>query len=238
MMIVVPPSIPEDTEMVSLGDEDPYQNMTIEEEVLYFLDDKYDDNPGRDADYTKYGDGLLTNLLAKLHKSHSGFGNRNANHISSSSNHYSSIINAVKCNMTVFMVNNVIKVSNSSKKCFIDEKSDELWLIDSRASHHITNELSDYTSYKPYETPDPIQTANVHDSLMIHSEGTVFFDTKTTNGQIHKVCLNNVCYIPNGSNRLISRGQLCKSGSVEKADNKSTTFLLPTGHMYLSKGIP
>ena len=76
MMIVVPPSIPEDTEMVSLGDEDPYQNMTIEEEVLYFLDDKYDDNPGRDADYTKYGDGLLTNLLAKLHKSHSGFGNR------------------------------------------------------------------------------------------------------------------------------------------------------------------
>ena len=46
-MIVVPPSIPEDTEMVSSGDEESYQNMTIEEEeALYFLDDAYNDNPG------------------------------------------------------------------------------------------------------------------------------------------------------------------------------------------------
>ena len=116
----------------------------------------------------------------------------NANCISSSINHYSSIINTAKCNMTVFMVNHVIKVSDNSKKCFNVNKSDELWLIDSGASHHITNELSDYTSYKPYETPDPIQTANVHDSLMVHGEGTVFFDTKTTNGQIHKVHLDNI----------------------------------------------
>jgi hypothetical protein len=65
--IVVPPSIPEDTEMVSLGDEEPYQNMTIEEEeALYFPDDAYHDNPGRDTDYTKYGDGLLTKLFTKL----------------------------------------------------------------------------------------------------------------------------------------------------------------------------
>jgi hypothetical protein len=94
-----------------------------------------------------------------------------------------------------------------------------------------------YTSYKPYENPDPIQTANVHDSLMVHGEGTVFFDMKISDNQIHKVRLDNVCYIPNGSNRLISRGQLCKSGLVETADNKSTTFLLPTGCIFL-RGFP
>ena len=44
----------------------------------------------------------------------------------------------------------------------------------------------------------------VHDSLMIHGEGMVFFDTETTNGQIHTVHLDNVCYIPNRSNRLLS----------------------------------
>ena len=44
----------------------------------------------------------------------------------------------------------------------------------------------------------------VHDSLMIHGEGMVFFDTETTNGQIHTVRLDNVCYIPNGSNQLLS----------------------------------
>ena len=155
-----------------------------------------------------------------------------ANRTSFSLDHYSSIKDTT-CNKTVFMVNRVIKVSNESKECYNVKKSDEVWLIDSGASHHITNELSDYTSYKPYETPDPIQTANLHDSLMVHGEGTVFFDTKTTNGQIHKVHLDNVCYIPNGSNRLISRGQLCKSGLIEVADNKSTTFLLPTGHIFL-----
>ena len=49
------PTIPEDTEMVSLGDEtEAYQNMSMEEEeALYFP--KYDD---RDGDYIKYGDGL------------------------------------------------------------------------------------------------------------------------------------------------------------------------------------
>jgi hypothetical protein len=45
--------------------------------------------------------------------------------------------------MTVF-INRVIKVSDNSKKCFDVQKSDEIWLIDSGASHHITNELSDY----------------------------------------------------------------------------------------------
>ena len=72
---------------------------------------------------------------------------------------------------------------------------------------------------------------------MIHGEGTVFFDTETTNGQIHTVRLDNVCYIPNGSNRLLSRGQLCLKGLVEKADSKSTTFSLPTGHIFL-RGFP
>jgi hypothetical protein len=51
------------------------------------------------------------------------------------------------------------------------------------------------------------------------------------------VRLDNVCYIPNGSNRLLSRGQLCLNGLVEKADSKSTTFSLPTGCIFL-RGFP
>jgi transposase InsO family protein len=77
----------------------------------------------------------------------------------------------------------------------------------------------------------------VHDSLKIHGEGTAFFNTETTNGQIHTVHLDNVCYIPNGSNRLLSQGQLCLEGLIEKADSKSTTFSLPTGRVFL-RGFP
>ena len=76
----------------------------------------------------------------------------------------------------------------------------------------MTNELSDFTEYRPYETPEDVRTANKQDSLTIHGEGTVFFDTKMTNGQLHTVCLDQVCLILNGSNRLLSRGQLCLNG--------------------------
>ena len=71
-----------------------------------------------------------------------------------------------------------------SKTALEINKYNELWIIDSGASHHITNKLSDYTSYTPYAIPEEVQTANKHDSLTILGEGTVFFDTETTNGQI------------------------------------------------------
>ena len=129
------------------------------------------------------------------------------------------------------------KVRNKSKTALEINKYNELWIIDSGASHHITNKLSDYTSYTPYAIPEEVQTANKHDSLTILGEGTVFFDTETTNGQIHRVHLENVCYIPNGSNRLLSRGQLCDTGLIERVDNKSTIFSLPTGHIFL-RGFP
>ena len=97
--------------------------------------------------------------------------------------------------------------------------------------------MSDFTEYRPYKTPEEVRTANKQDSLTIHGEGTVFFDTETTNGQLHTVHLDQVCFIPNGSNRLLSRGQLCLNGLVETADAKSTTFSLPKGCIFL-RGFP
>jgi hypothetical protein len=97
--------------------------------------------------------------------------------------------------------------------------------------------LSDFTEYRPYKTPEEVQTANKQDSLTIHGEGMVFFNTKMTNGQLHTMRLDQVCFIPNGSNQLLSRGQLCLSGLVETADAKSTTFSLPKGRIFL-RGFP
>jgi hypothetical protein len=102
---------------------------------------------------------------------------------------YSSVKNTAVCNKMIFMINKRVNLVNESRSEY-----DKLWIIDSGASHHVTNELRDFTSYKPYATPEKIQTANMHDSLMIVGEGTVFFDTRTTNGQIHIVHLDNVCY--------------------------------------------
>ena len=99
----------------------------------------------------------------------------------SSSQHYSSnIVNTAVCNKTVFTVKHVIKANNETKTSLQINKFNETWIIDSGASHHITSKLTDFTNYTPYLEPEIIQTANVHDSLMIHGEGTVFFDMETT----------------------------------------------------------
>ena len=145
---------------------------------------------------------------------------------------------ATYCDKTVCTVNCVIKkVSEDTKICFNVDKSKDLWIINSGALHHITNELSDFSEYRSYQTPEEVQTANKQDSLTIHGEGTVFLNTEMSNGQIHTVHLYQVCYIPNGSNQLLSRGQLCFKGLVETADAKSTTFSLPKGCIFL-RGFP
>jgi hypothetical protein len=120
----------------------------------------------------------------------------------------------------------VIK-ANEAKTSLLAEIGDDTWIIDSGASHHITTKLTDYTSYQPYPEPEIIQTANVHDSLKIHGGGTVFFNTETTNGQIHTVRLDNVCYIPNRSNRLLSRGQYI--GTNMNGFTPNLTFPLDSG---------
>jgi hypothetical protein len=211
---------------VSLGNESVYSNAR----------DYYANNALDGDDWDKYGDGLLNKDFANINHT-VPIMEEMAEQPSSSSPCYSSnVVNTASCNKTVYTVNCVIK-ANEAKTSLLAEIGDDTWIIDSGASHHITTKLTDYTSYQPYPEPEIIQTANVHDSLKIHSEGTVFFNTETTNGQIHTVRLDNVCYIPNGSNRLLSRGQLCLKGLVEKADSKSTTFSLPTGRVFL-RGFP
>jgi hypothetical protein len=211
---------------VSLGNESVYLNARD-----YYANNALDGN-----DWDKYGDGSLKKEFANLNHT-VPIMEEMAEQPSSSSQRYSSnIVNTAICNKTVYTVNHVIK-ANEAKTSLLAEIGDDTWIIDSGASHHITTKLTDYTSYQPYPEPEIIQTANVHDSLKIHGEGTVFFNTETTNGQIHTVRLDNVCYIPNGSNRLLSQGQLCLEGLVEKADSKSTTFSLPTGHVFL-RGFP
>jgi hypothetical protein len=211
---------------VSLGNDSVYSNAR----------DFYVNNALDGDDWDKYGDGLLNEEFANLNHT-VPITEEMAKQPSSSSQRYSSnVVNTASYNKTVYTVKRVIK-ANEAKTSLLAEIEDDIWIIDSGASHHITTKLTDHTSYKPYPEPEIIQTANVHDSLKIHGEGTVFFNTETTNGQIHTVRLDNVCYIPNGSNRLLSRGHLCLEGLVEKADSKSTTFSLPTGRVFL-RGFP
>ena len=80
----------------------------------------------------------------------------------------------------MFTVQRVMKASekNETKMSLQINKLNETWIIDSGVSHHITSKLTDFTNYTPYLEPEIIQTANVHDSLMIHGEKLCFLTRK------------------------------------------------------------
>src|SRR5258705_7736044 len=212
--------ITEDTEMISLGSDDE------DREAQYY-----------EADWNQYvteiskilaNEDTVMTIVTKLTDS---FNNSISKLLESASSH------STNSEINKFYLYNCVKASANLKKCFNIDKSTDIWIVDSGASHHITNKKSDFTEYIPYAIPEVVQTANKEDNTVILGEGTIFFDTKTDKGQTHQIRLDQVCYIPNGSNRLLSRGQLCLSGLIERADAKSTTFSLPTGHIYI-EGFP
>src|SRR5258707_4792320 len=77
-----------------------------------------------------------------------------------------------------FYLYNCVKASANLKKCFNIDKSTDIWIVDSGASDHITNKMSDFTEYIPYTIPEVVQTASKEDNTVILGEGTIFFDTK------------------------------------------------------------
>ena len=153
----------EDKDMVSLGDE---EYVDCHDDMMYAILE--DEDPVIGHYDMKYGDELLFKQLAKNHTVMTMLQQYNCN----SSSNSSLLKTASHCNKTVCTVKRVIKkVSENTKICFNINKFKDLWIIDSGASHHITNQLSDFTEYRPYETPEEVQTANKQDSLTIHSEG-------------------------------------------------------------------
>ena len=137
-MVVIPDTtnkVQEDCEMVSLGDEDPYQtNSLSDEEALYEEFRSGDCTYG--ADMIKYGSGLLSNELTNnYHTVKTTVQMVNKNHQSS---YHSSSVDTTT-NKTVFSVERVTKVRKESKTALEINKYNELWIIDSGTSHHITN---------------------------------------------------------------------------------------------------
>ena len=104
------------------------------------------------------------------------------------------------------------------------------WLMDSGASQHVTWNLSDFSSYTPYENPINFSTAENANLIQGIGEGTVEAETYI-DGVKWKITLPNVCYVPQASSRLFSTGTIEKNGySLFQGDGKMSIFdKLPKG---------
>jgi len=98
--------------------------------------------------------------------------------------------------------------SNHSRRQANMVNKETSWLLDSGASHHVTRDLVNLTLAYDYTGNDKLVVANGKRLTITHSGST---SISTSSSLLH---LNNVLYVPNISQNLLSVSQLCQSNFV------------------------
>lgn len=99
----------------------------------------------------------------------------------------------------------------------------KVWILDSGASIHFTNNLSDFVTYKPVKEHMPVATANGH--TRVAGKGTVLIegiDIKTKRPYRHFI--EDVHYIPSLLVRLLSMGQFLQNGLKAIGDSQAISL--------------
>ena len=86
-----------------------------------------------------------------------------------------------------------------------------MWLLDSGASAHFTNNISDFIEYEPMPVHDRIPVNTAAHTIFVEGTGTVLLkhyinETRVTT-RVHPVL-----YIPEMSIRLLSMGEFLQQG--------------------------
>jgi len=122
----------------------------------------------------------------------------------------------------------------------LDVSSHHDCLLDSGASQHFTNDMSDFADYQPIES-QKVNTAAKHALLEIKDKGTVFLNhyVQTPQGQLEKTtCLYPVFYIPGLSIRLMSVGVLLNNGFLMRGSSTKIAFYCRGSHSSVLETFP
>ena len=133
---------------------------------------------------------------------------------------------------TINCFNNLKHFANCSKcekgKPQLEKNGFCQWILDSGASQHFTNTLSDFSEYTLIKDAcQDVQTAAKGTTIKFAGKGTVFLSYRvdTPSGRQTKVtCLENVIYIPQLSIRLLSMGVLLNNGFLVCGSSDKIAF--------------
>jgi hypothetical protein len=103
------------------------------------------------------------------------------------------------------------------------------WIMDTGASHHITQDLQQLSLAQPYQGSDQVQVGD-GTGLKISHTGQTFISTPKKS-----LCLKNVLHVPNVQTNLLSVSKLCKTNqcSVEFFPNYFVVKDLKSGQALL-----
>jgi gag-polypeptide of LTR copia-type/Integrase core domain/GAG-pre-integrase domain/Zinc knuckle len=114
-------------------------------------------------------------------------------------------------------------------------KTENSWIIDSGATHHLCSDLSMFAETSKLVKPRSITVAS-GDSVQIDKVGTVklLLPVKENGVEtVNKVKLSNVLYLPGGATNLLSVPQIQKNGGrVTCYENGKITLTDHTGHCF------
>ncbi len=117
-------------------------------------------------------------------------------------------------------------LKSSARHCDCTDCKDNienvLWMCDSGASDHFTNNMADFKEYYPYAQPRIAETANGIAHIL--GQGIVTFVHMMLDGTENFVVLNPVVYLPGIRVRLISNESLCRRGYNSYQTRHQITF--------------
>ena len=113
-------------------------------------------------------------------------------------------------------------ILNQCAKCH--EKTSTMWLLDSGALGHFSNNRSDFIHYTPLSKMNriPVQTAST--PTFIEGYGTVLLQHKL-NGSLVTPWIHPVLHIPNMSTWLLSMGEFLQQGMQVEGDLQQIALL-------------
>lgn len=101
-------------------------------------------------------------------------------------------------------------------------KSQDYWIIDSGASHHISSQLDWFSSYKQFETPKPLRLGDGR-SMFAQGTGEIQIEMLVKN-KWKPGHLTEVWYVPESDQNLFSSGSALDNGLCEYADSQVREF--------------
>jgi hypothetical protein len=102
-------------------------------------------------------------------------------------------------------------------------KVSSMWLLDSGASAHFTNTLSDFIEYQPANKSDRQAVRTAANTIWVEGEGTVLL-RHYLNGNLVTTRINPVLYIPQMNTQLLSMGEFLQQGLQLKGNSHRITL--------------
>ena len=101
---------------------------------------------------------------------------------------------------------------------------DESWWIDSGASQHMSSNKNEFSNYKQFTTPLEIKLAD-NSVLFSYGKGDVYL-TLYNNGEKFEIVLNDVLFVPQIRNKLLSLPVVIQKGAEVKFVRNSVVFVM------------